>query len=126
MLGQCIAVILQHHHVAIAYNPAIARAKTWMQHLRDGKYRDTVEIARRFAVHLECKGPTAIRCWATLTSRHAMTRPSISPIYIRPIKPHFTNARVEQSMRSRNIDISFALASSQRESSTRLRSSGTA
>ena len=24
MLGQCIAVILQHHHVAIAYNPAIA------------------------------------------------------------------------------------------------------
>ena len=34
-----------------------------------------------FAVHLECKGPNgAIRCWATLTSRHAMTKPSISPI----------------------------------------------
>ena len=55
MLGQCIAVILQHHQVAIAYNPAIARAKTWMQHLRDGKYRDTVEIARRFAVRVQCK-----------------------------------------------------------------------
>ena len=30
---------------------AIARAKTWMQHLRDGKYRDTVEIARRFELN---------------------------------------------------------------------------
>ena len=30
---------------------AIARAKTWMQHLRDGEYRDTAEIARRFKLN---------------------------------------------------------------------------
>jgi site-specific DNA recombinase len=30
---------------------AIARAKTWMQHLRDGKYQDTAEIARRFELN---------------------------------------------------------------------------
>ncbi len=30
---------------------AIARAKTWMRHLRDGKYRDTAEIARRFKLN---------------------------------------------------------------------------
>jgi hypothetical protein len=30
---------------------AIARAKTWMQGLRDGKYGDTVEIARRFKLN---------------------------------------------------------------------------
>ena len=38
MLGQHIAVILQHHHVAIAYNPAIAEineialAPFWLSH----------------------------------------------------------------------------------------------
>ena len=68
------------------------------------------------------KAPTATRCWATSTSPHAMTRPSISQICIRPIEPHFTSARIEQSMRSWNIVISFALASSRRESSTCLRS----
>jgi hypothetical protein len=30
---------------------AIARAKTWMHGLRDGKYGDTVEIARHFKLN---------------------------------------------------------------------------
>ncbi len=51
-----------------------------------------------FAVRVQCKSPDG-------TSRHAMTRPSISPICIRPIKPRFISAGTELSMRSGDIAI---------------------
>src|SRR4051794_27946196 len=38
-----------------------------------------------FAVRVQCKSPDGTQMLGDVTSRHAMTRPSISPICIRPI-----------------------------------------
>jgi hypothetical protein len=79
-----------------------------------------------FAVRVQCKSPDGTQMLGDVNFTHAMTRPSISPIFIRPIKPRFTSAGIELSMRSWDIAIFLALFSSRRESSICLKSLGTA
>jgi hypothetical protein len=78
-----------------------------------------------FAVHVECKDPNGNQMLGDINFTPREDKTVDFSDRIRPIKPRFTSARIEQSMRSLDIIISFALVSSRRESSTYLKSLGT-